>query len=279
MLASGLDFGAGANWQYLKALGRGFVGAILFSLPILMTMEIWWLGFHLDPLRLLQFLAVNFIILIGLSRVSGIEKTGWWGDDIMDAFAAYAVATIWSALILSVLGIIGPGMTVSEIVRKISLESVPAGFGAMLGGKQFKSGESGGNKEDRKTYGGHLFLMLAGAMFVAFSVAPTEEIMLISFFMCPLQSAALILLSIMLLHGIVYAIGLKGEEPPPGPRGFWSIFLRFSVVGYSIAALVSFYLLWSFGRADLTASAQVIAMVIVLAFPGAIGAALARLVI
>ena len=277
-LLSQLDLSPGGNWAYLKGLGRGFAGAILFSLPILMTMEMWWLGFYLEPHHLLQFLAVNFVILVGLSRVSGFEETGRWTDDIMDAFAAYAVAAIWSAFILWLLGIIAPGMPASEIVGKIAMESVPASFGAMLGGKQLGRGQTSGNEQDRKTYWGQLFLMVAGAMFVSFSVAPTEEMVLISFTMSPLQSIGLILLSIMLLDGLVYTVGLKGEEPP-GPRGFWSIFLRFSIVGYAIACLVSFYLLWTFGRVELTDPAQIVGMVAVLAFPGAIGAALARLVV
>lgn len=274
-----IDAAPEANWKYLKALGRGLAGAILFSLPILMTMEMWWLGFYLEPHRLLQFLALNFVILVGLSRVSGFEKTGGWADDVMDAFAAYAVAALWSATILWVLGIIDVSMPTSEVVGKIAIESVPASFGAMLGGKQFGRGKGDGDEKERKTYAGQLFLMLAGAMFVAFSVAPTEEMILISFRMTPLHSMLLILLSVVLLHGIVYTVGLKGEEKPEGATSFWSVFLRFSVVGYAVAAAASFYLLWTFGRVDNTALTQVVAMVAVLAFPGAIGAALARLVI
>ena len=274
-----LDLSPKANWTYLKALGRGFAGAILFSLPILMTMEMWWLGFYLDPPRLLQFLFVNFIILVGLSRVSGFEATGGWWDDVMDAFAAYAVAAIWSAFILWLLGIVEPDMPASEIIGKIAIESVPASFGAMLGGKQFGEGQSAGAEKERKTYWGQLFLMVTGAMFVAFSVAPTEEMILISFRMTPLLSIGLVVLSLMLLHGFVYTIGLKGHEKPPGPTSFWSIFLRFSVVGYAIAAIVSLYLLWTFGRVEQTSPTQIAGMVAVLAFPGAIGAAFARLVI
>ena len=279
MIARQIDVGSTANWRYLKALGRGFAGAILFSLPILMTMEMWWLGFYLEPHWLLQFIVVNFIILIGLSRLSGFEETGGWWDDVMDAFAAYAVAAVWSALILWLLGIVEADMPISEIVGKIAIESVPAGFGAMVGGKVLGERRSEGSEKDRKTYEGQLFLMLTGAMFVAFSVAPTEEMILISFGMSPLQSIGLILLSVILLHGFVYTVGLRGEEQPPGATGFWGIFVRFSIVGYVIATIVSFYLLWTFGRVDDTGLAQIVAMVAVLAFPGAIGAALARLVV
>ncbi|MGF7473851.1 DUF2391 family protein, partial [Salmonella enterica subsp. enterica serovar Minnesota] len=85
-----------ANRRYLGGLGRVFAGAILFSLPLLMTMEMWWLGFYLERTRLLLFVLVNFLVLVVLARISGFEKTVGWFDDVMDAFAAYAVAAIWS---------------------------------------------------------------------------------------------------------------------------------------------------------------------------------------
>ena len=274
-----LDLTADANGRYLKGLGRAFAGAILFSLPMLMTMEMWWLGFYLEPHLLLQFVVVNFIILVGLSRVSGFEKTRGWGDDVMDAFAAYAVAAIWSTMILVLLGIVGPEMPAKEVVGKIAIQSVPAGFGAMLGGKQMGAGQSEGDEKDRSSYLGQLFLMLAGAMFVAFNVAPTEEMILIAFRMNAIASVGLILLSLMLLHAFVYTVGLRGEETPPGPISFWLLFIRFSVVGYALAVLVSVYLLWTFGRLPATEPSQLVGMIAVLAFPGAIGAALGRLVV
>jgi putative integral membrane protein (TIGR02587 family) len=272
--------GRSANLEYLGGLGRLFAGAILFSLPILMTMEMWWLGFYLEPTKLVQFAVVNFIVLVGLSRVSGFEKTASWGDDALDALTAYAVAAIWSAVVLWLFGIVEFGQPASEIVGKITLQSVPASFGAMLASKQLGSSQSNDKeKKDRSTYWGQLFLMLAGALFVGFSVAPTEEMILISFRLSAVHSMLLILISIVLLHGFVYTVGFKGEEEPAGPATFWGVFVRFSVVGYGIAALVSLYLLWTFGRVEGTAWPEVAAMVAVLAFPGAIGAALARLVV
>jgi uncharacterized membrane protein len=39
---------AGAQ-ETLAGLARGLGGAILFALPLLMTMEMWWLGFYRSP--------------------------------------------------------------------------------------------------------------------------------------------------------------------------------------------------------------------------------------
>ncbi len=280
MLKWYVTFGRKENWDYFIGLGRVFAGAVLFSLPILMTMEMWWLGFYMPPLVLAQFAIVNFIVLIGLSRLSGFEKTTRWDEDLMDAAAAYGIAAVWSLVILLMFEIITPGEPLVDMLGKVIVETIPASFGAMIASKQMGSrkAQKGGEKQ-RRSYWGQLFLMFAGALFLGFSVAPTEEMILISFRMSAWHSIALVLLSLVLLHAFVYTVGFRGEAKPPGPTDFVSIFLRFSVTGYAIAALASLYLLWTFGRTDGTAFPQVMAMVAVLAFPGAIGAAVARLVI
>ena len=274
-----VDWDPAASWRYARGLARAFAGAIVFSLPLLMTMEMWWLGFYLERTNLLQFILVNLAVLVGLSRLSGFEETATWFDDVLDAFSAYAVAVLASLMALTLFGILLAGMPASEIVGKVAIQSVPASFGAMLAGKQFGAREDEVARRDRRSYLGQLFLMLAGALFLGFSVAPTEEMLLISHRMTPAHSAVLVLLSIVLLHGFVYTVGFKGQEKPEGPTDFLHVFLRFSIAGYAIAVLASFYVLWTFGRVDGSSWPEVAWMVAVLGFPSAIGAALAPLVI
>jgi putative integral membrane protein (TIGR02587 family) len=128
-------------------------------------------------------------------------------------------------------------------------------------------------------YGGQLFLMLAGALFLAFNVAPTEEVILIGFKMTPWHSLGLILASLFLLHVLVYAIGFPGQERAPEGYGIARLFLAFTCPGYGIAMLVSFYVLWTFGRLDGAAFEVVAGSIIVLGFPASVGAAIARLVV
>ena len=45
-----------SDWAYIRDLGRAFGGALLFSLPLLMTMEMWALGFGAPPERRLIYL-------------------------------------------------------------------------------------------------------------------------------------------------------------------------------------------------------------------------------
>src|SRR5688572_13858899 len=178
-----------------------------------MTMEMWWLGFTLHPLRLFQFSLVNMAMLFGLSQIAGFEESHNHVDDVLDSFAAYGVGAITVTIILSLIGAIGPHMPLSEIAGKIAIQAVPASFGAMIGAKLMGEGDRIEQQEHwRRTYPGQLFLMLAGALFLSFTVAPTEEIILIAFQMSPWHGLATIALSILLLHAILYLVGFRGQE-------------------------------------------------------------------
>ena len=121
--------------------------------------------------------------------------------------------------------------------------------------------------------------MLAGAVFLAFNLAPTEEMILLGFIMSPLHVIVLAFASLIVMHGFVYAASFRGtpERNPEIPH--WSLFLRFSVVGYIISLLVCGYVLWTFGRFQDQEIAMSLMQTVVLAFPAAIGAAGARLVL
>jgi putative integral membrane protein (TIGR02587 family) len=270
------------NLAYCAGLARAFGGAIIFAIPLLMTMEMWFLGFSMERGRLLLFMTVNFAILVGLSYFAGFEKTFSWAEDVMDALAAFGVAIIASAAILALFAVITLDMTWGEIIGKVALQSVPASIGAMLGRKQLGGAQDTDAEEERKReagYGGELFLMTAGALFLAFNVAPTEEMILIAFQMTPWHALTLGMASIALLHALVYTVGFSGQESRPEGGSFVSTFLHFTLAGYGIALLVSLYVLWTFGRTENTALAEIVQMTLVLGFPAALGAATARLVI
>lgn len=271
------------NYDYAYSLARAFGGAIIFALPLLMTMEMWSIGLYVHPLRLLLFIAANFLVLVFLSRFGGFERTANLREDVLDALAAYAVGMISSTVILGVFGLLSTGMALDELVGMIAIQAVPGSFGAMIARKQLTAGDPDEDEDEEKAarsagYGGQLFLMLAGALFLAFNVAPTEEMILIGYKMNPWQSLTLMLASLLVLHVMVFAIGFAGQEEPEG-FGIARRFLVFTVPGYAIALTVSFYVLWTFGRVDGNALAPIAGTVVVLGFPAAIGAAIARLVV
>lgn len=266
--------------SFWVALGRAFGGAIIFGFPLLMTMEMWWLGFYMDRLRLALFLLLMVPVLIGLSYYSGFRQTFDWSEDIEDAFVAYAVGLAVSAVLLSIFGVLEPGMPLGEILGKIGLQAVPASIGAILAQTQLgQNREVTERRQQQASYRGEMFLMAAGALFIAFNVAPTEEIVLIAFQMTPWHALALMAVSLLLMHAFVYALGFRGQEVGPPGAGLRHLFLHFTVVGYAIALLVSLYVLWTFGRLDGTGPATLAMITIVLGFPSALGAAAARLLL
>lgn len=267
-----------ADRDYAVGLGRAFAGATIFGLPLLMTMEMWTLGHALAPLMLLQFSLANMIMLLGLSKVAGFEESHRFLDDLLDSLAAYAVGALVSFVLLILVGVIGPGTAPGEAVGKVAIQAVPASFGAMIGARIMGQGEAVEEGERwRDTYAGQLFLMVAGALFLSFTIAPTEEILLISFQVTPWHGLVTMLLSIVLLHLILHVVGFSGQDERTGAGG--GLWWRQTLPGYGIAVIMSAYILWTFGSTDGLDWPHLVMAVTVLALPAAIGAAIARLVV
>lgn len=267
---------------YLTSLGRALVGAIFFALPLLMTMEMWELGVGMDRTRLALFLAFGVLTIFGLSNYAGFRPTRGLKADLLDTFTALLIGFLVSAVLLTLFGVYQADPSPMAVAGKTGIQMVPAAMGAILARRQLSggSGEDGGdaNPEDApgSTYAGELFLMAAGALFIAFNVAPTEEVILINYRMGLLQTLGLVALSLGLLHAVVYTLGFAGQH---SHHGHGRAFIHFTVPGYAIALLISLYVLWSFGRTDGWSPHEVASTMIVLGFPAALGAALARLVV
>lgn len=269
------------NLDYLTSLARAAGGALLFAFPLLMTMEMWWLGHSAERWRLLVFIASAGPMLLGLSYYAGFEPTFRLVDEVLDALAAYAVGMVVALLALSLLGQIGPGMTASEVVGKLAVCAIPGAIGALVAGKQFggRDGDGGRRQKDHLDYLGRLFLMSVGAIFLAFNVAPTEEMILIAYMMSPWHGLLLAAATLLLLHGFVYGLGFPGQDERRGDHSLVRTLLTFTVPGYAIALLISLYCLWAFGRLQGTSLHEIAQMTVVLAFPAGLGAATARLVV
>lgn len=275
---------AAAESERLFRIGvaRAFGGAIIFSLPIFMTMEMWYLGFYMDRFRLALMLAAGVPLLVGLSHYIGFEDTFDWREDLVDAFVAYAVGFAAAGTVLLCFGVIGPDMTLDEIVGKVSLQALAGAIGALLAQNQF--GQPAGDMQPPsrpvKGYFSELFIMGVGATFLAFNVAPTEEMVVISFQMSVWHTLALVLLSLMMMHGFVYAVSFQGQEDHrPEDTPGWSLFLRYTVTGYAVCLVMSLYVLWSFGRLDGMGVQSAVMAAMVLCFPASVGAAAARLIL
>src|SRR3546814_11361266 len=73
---------AAASSRFGVGIARAFAGALIFALPMLMTMELWHLGFYMDRYRLVLLMIVAFPMLVGLSYYGGFEETPRLRDEI-----------------------------------------------------------------------------------------------------------------------------------------------------------------------------------------------------
>lgn len=161
---------------------RAFCGAFLFGIPLLYTMEMWWIGSYDDTWKLLVFLSLAFLANLGLTYFAGFqnEKIAW--SNVDQAIDTLAVGIVGSAVVLLVLNRIGPSDPLDSILGKVIIEAVPLSIGAAVGHAFFRSGRASGEEKSDKQEGriGSAALRdmggtAAGAIFVAFSVAPPRR--------------------------------------------------------------------------------------------------------
>ena len=267
------------NWRYAQGLVRAAGGAIIFALPLLMTMEMWWLGFTMDRPRLLLLLVLLLPTLVLLSYHAGFEATSSWRDDILDGLVAYGIGFVASGAVLWLLGILTRDTTLSEAVGMTCVQTVPASVGAMLARSLLADEHADADARPGSTYQGEIFIMAVGALFLAFSIAPTEEVLLIAYRLSPLNTILLSLVSMALMHAFVYAVRFRGHVEHAEHTTPLGEFLRLTVVGYAVSLAISAYVLWTFGRDEGLHLVELARAAVVLGFPAALGAASARLVI
>jgi putative integral membrane protein (TIGR02587 family) len=263
-----------SDWAYIRDLGRAFGGALLFSLPLLMTMEMWALGFGAPPERRLIYLLAALPLLFGLAHYAGFSARRGLMNNLLDTCVALAVGYLTAAAVLTIFNVLDYS-SASSVVGQVTLQAVPAALGALAARRQL-SGDSGEGGEDQASYPGELFLMLAGALYFAMNLAPTEEMRLIAYLATPLGALGVLVLSMVLLHLIVFEAGFAGQESAETPL---RAFLHFTLPGYGLCLLASLAMLWVFGGADGHGLQALTANVVILAFPAAIGAAAARLLV
>ena len=284
MPARGRTSERSADRAFAIGVARALGGAVIFALPLLMTMEMWEIAFYVPPLRLAVLVALSLPMLVFLSYYAGFRETSRLRDDVLDAFVALALGALASTIVLLLVGALTPGMTTHEVVGKIALQTVPASIGALLADDQLGGEDKREEHEEKIGVGGpgylaELALMAVGALFLGFNVAPTEEIVLIQYRLAEWQILVVALVSVAVMHAFVYAVEFHGQEKHPEHVGPWEAFLRFTLVGYIVALLTSAFVLWVFGRFDGLVFAQAVEATVVLGLPAAVGAAAARLVL
>lgn len=275
---------------------RGIVGGLLFSLPLLYTMEVWWAGYTLHPLRLLLYVLATFTLLLGYNRYGGFRCDASPAEVAIDSIEEMGIGIAISAVFLWLLGQITFDMQVSEIVGKIATESMTVAIGvsvgtAQLGGSEGEAGNTGMENEPSQAesrsgpfllegsdLSGQLAIATCGAVLFAANVAPTEEIFIIATQSNAFKLIGMALISMLLGTSILFYSNFTGSHSYSKSRGIKTVFGG-AVITYAIALIVSAAILWVFGRFDNTSAIVCIAETVVLGVAATLGASAGRLLL
>ena len=271
--------------ESLREYGRGVAGGLLFSIPLLYTMEVWWRGFTADPEILLAYLLLSYLLLLGYNRYGGMRRSADFREVAIDSMEEMGLGLLISAAILFLLGRITMEMPLQEVLGKIIIEAMMVAIGVSVGtaqlgsGDKSQTGEAGEDAESEQPHPwGQLVLGFCGAVLIASNVAPTEEIVMIGLEASAAKLLGLASLSIVLCALILFYSGfISSELHVRGEAPFW---IAYGVVtSYGLALLASALMLWFFGRFQGQPFPVVVSQVVVLALPAALGASAGRLLI
>jgi putative integral membrane protein (TIGR02587 family) len=280
-----------ATWQTpVEDSLRGIGGGLVLGLPLLYTMEVWWLGETATSARALAILLVTVVPVSLLVRTGGFrEQIDVRAVDILvDTIVAIALGVVAAALVLFALQRVSLSTPWPMAVRMVVFEAAPFAVGAAIGRELFRrapdevGGDEAGPAEDDEGVRGTLWDLGAtavGAMFIASSIAPTDEVTMLTAGIEPHGLIALVVLSLLVSYGIVFLAGFSDQEKRRKQTGVLQHPLTETVVAYVVSLIVAAGALWFFDKVDLRDPAVLtLHRTVVLGFPAAIGGAAGRIV-
>lgn len=276
--------------QSLKEYARGIVGGLLFSFPLLYTMEVWWAGFIASPQQLLILVAVTFLLLLGYNRFAGMRSDASWRSILIDSVEEMGLGFIISFGVLYMLKRIEPGvMGIEEIIGKVVIEAMAVSIGVSIGTAQLGANdeeeENGEDKSEEDTASikrdsrlGMMVLALCGSIIVGGNVAPTEEVLMLAVEAKPINILLMALASLVISVVVVYFSNFKGSAQQ-ATKDFMYYLTFDTCLSYSVALGASAFALWFFGRFENVSFEVAFAQIIVLGVLSSLGASAGRLLI
>jgi putative integral membrane protein (TIGR02587 family) len=311
-----MPFRAPTARQSLREYSRGIAGGLLFSLPLLFTMEMWDMGLVSEPPRLIGGMFGGFLLLLGYNRYAGLRCDAGVGEVVIDSIEELGLGLLLAAGLLWVLGSIDGETRTPELVGKIVIEGLAVAIGvsvgtAQLGGESpgLVGDENSGEGDDRADgkdekddeddaaapcaatdadevppergaawFAGQMTLGLCGAVLVAANIAPTDEIGDIARGLSVGQLLGLNGLTLLVGALVLYASGFRGSHDHVHHRGYSDVVLG-ALATYLVSMSAAAALLGFFGAFDDNGLGFCLAETIVLCLPTAIGASAGRLLL
>ena len=264
-----------------SAFTRAFAGAAVFGIPLVFTMEMWWIGKTLSFIDLSVIIALAFFTNFGLACVAGFRNDTSVSISIDESIDAIAVGIVTATILLFSMNQLRLSDGINQGLGTIILLALPLSLGASVARQVFsgREGRNGDDTSDLSTWQGVLADVGAtaiGGVFIGMSIAPTEEVEMIAAGLAPWHIFMLIGISLLLSYIIVFASGFD-EASPPGP---FQHPLSETMLSYVIALFIAFGMLVLFNRISLDDPFnEIVRQTVVLAVPASIGGAGGRLVV
>jgi putative integral membrane protein (TIGR02587 family) len=277
---------------------RGACGGFLFGIPLLYTMEVWWIGSLAKPQLMMMAIALMFIVVYLLNQTEGFRKRrySWLADQAaMDTVEAIAIGLFCSAFVLLLLRELTPETSLKESLGKIIFESVPFTLGVALANQLLGETENSNikgqasdqvnntnnNKGDELNatfadVGGTLI----GATIIAFNIAPTDEIPMLAAAASPPWQLAMIATSLLISYGIVFQAGFSNQQKRREQKGIFQRPSSETIMSYIVSLLAGAFMLWFFQKLTFSDPWTMwLDHTLMLGLPATIGGAAGRLAI
>lgn len=266
----------------LRDQGRGLVGALIVSIELLFTMEMWWSGWQLPTEWLIVYTVVGLVVVLAVTRSIGFRAEG---DErqfdvrtvLTDFMELLLQSFVTAYAVLLLFGVVDVDDSSFLVTRLGLLFVVPLAFGAALANALLAETEEDTREPDGSFYR-RLGLIALGATFVSMTMAPTDEMPLVAAYASWTRLGFVVVLSVLVVYLVLFELEFRGHEVRTSDRTAidqWS----HSFVTYAVGVAVAGVLLAGFGQfrgAPVTVAVQ---MTIVLGFPASIGASGARVVL
>lgn len=273
---------------------RGFASGFLIGIPVVFTVDSWWLGDQTGPLDALVLVALAYALTLVAVYWIGFrrgKRQGW--EYFADALEALAIAVFTLVIVFWSLGQIGSGQAISIIVGRIAVALAPVALGVAIANHLLARESSRsepdkgdamalrrGRKRSRYQTLIEIGASLAGALFLCMAIVPTDDLSAIATEV-PLGNLPFVIgLSLAVSYCVVFAAGFTGEQKRRTSRGAFQDPVSETVIAYAAALIVSLAILHLFGRLDADSGPlETYSKTILLAFPASMAAAAGRLAV
>lgn len=278
----------------LDDLIRGASGGFLFGIPLLYTMEVWWIGSTVTPAQMFMALLLTLATVFMLNRTEGFRKSKNVDpfDAMADSVAAIAIGIVCTGLILLLLQEITLKTPLSEMLGKLIYEGVPFTLGVALANQFLKDNSDTNNQEQnqsakRQSSKGEINSTLSdiggtviGAIIIAFNIAPTDEIPMLASAVSGLWLLAVMAASLLISYAIVFEAGFANQQKRQQQQGIFQRPISETVMSYLISLVSAACMLLFFDKVSWNDPWQMwLSYTIILGLPATIGGAAGRLAV